>query len=81
MSAQDILKDSSLVAIIAGILGIFIIFGGSLAWLGVLFLGAVAVLFGLVNYLKNKDDIIALIAAILGIIVVVVALLRGLDVI
>jgi hypothetical protein len=81
MSAQDILKDSSLVAIIAGIIGLFILFGGTLAWCGVMFLGLVAVFFGLTNYLKNKNDIIALIALILGAIVVVVAILVGADVI
>jgi len=81
MSAEDILKDSSLVAIICGILGLMILFGGGLAWLGVLFIGVIALFFGIVNYLKNRQDIIALIAAILGAIVVVVALLRGIDVI
>ena len=80
MSAEDVLKDSSLVAIIAGILGLFILFGGTLFWLGVLFIGVIALFFGLVNFLKNRQDIIALIALILGAIVVIVALCKGLDV-
>ncbi|MCL2785767.1 MAG: hypothetical protein FWD81_00890 [Methanomassiliicoccaceae archaeon] len=81
MSAEDILKDSSLVAIIAGIIGLFILFGGTLGWLGVLFLGVIALFFGLTNYLRNRGDIIALIATILGVIVALVALFHGLDVI
>jgi len=80
MSAEDVLKDSSLVAIIAGILGLFILFGGTLFWLGVLFIGVIALFFGLVNYLKNRQDIIALIALILGAIVVIVSLLKGFDI-
>ena len=81
MSAEDILKDSSLVGIIAAIIGLFILFGGTLGWVGVLFLGVIAVFFGLTNYLKNNNDIIALIAAIIGAIVLITAILYGLDII
>ena len=71
MSANDILKDSSLVAIICAIMGLLIIFGGTLGWLGVIFLGAIAVFFGLINYLGNKKDKVALIATVIGIIVII----------
>ncbi|MCL2143050.1 MAG: hypothetical protein FWH44_02165 [Methanomassiliicoccaceae archaeon] len=72
MSAEDILKDSSLVAIIAGAIGLIILFVDGPV--GVLLLGLIGLLFGLVNYMKNNKDIIALIAAIFGVVVVVVAI-------
>jgi hypothetical protein len=77
MSAEDILKDSSLVAIIAGIIGLIILVGDSLAWVGVVFLGVIALFFGITNYLRNRNDVIALIAAILGIIVILVSIYYG----
>jgi hypothetical protein len=79
MSAEDIFKDSSLVAIIAGAIGLIIIFAD--VAVGVLLLGLIALFFGLVNYMKNNKDIIALIAMIFGVIVVAVAVLRLLDII
>jgi uncharacterized membrane protein len=70
MSPEDILKDSSLVAIIAGILGLVILLGGAWWWMGVALLGVIGLFFGLTNYLRNRNDMIALIAMILGIIVI-----------
>ncbi|MDR2866499.1 MAG: DUF3953 domain-containing protein [Methanomassiliicoccaceae archaeon] len=74
---EDILKDSSLVAIIAGVIGLFIVLGDDLGWIGLVLLGLIAFVIGLVNYMKNNKDIIALIAAILGVIVIVVAIWEG----
>jgi hypothetical protein len=73
MSAEDILKDSSLVAIIAAVIGLFILFGDDLRWIGIVCLGIIAVFFGLTNYLKNNRDILGLIAAVIGLIVILVA--------
>jgi hypothetical protein len=78
MSAEDILKDSSLVAIIAGAIGLIILFVDGPV--GVLLLGLIALFFGLVTFMSNNKDIIALIAMIFGAIVVVVAILKILDV-
>jgi membrane-bound ClpP family serine protease len=71
MSVDDILKDTSLVAIIAGIFGLIIIFAGIIS---VVLIGLICIILGLINYLKNKNDIIALIAIVLGIIVIVCAI-------
>jgi Mn2+/Fe2+ NRAMP family transporter len=75
MSAEDMLKDTSIVAIIAGAIGLIILFVNPME-VGVLLLGLIGLLFGLVNYLKNNKDIIALIAMIFGAIVVVAAILK-----
>ena len=76
MSAEDVLKNSSLVAIIAAIIGLFILFGDTLFYIGVIFLGVIAVLFGLVNYLKDKKDLLGLVAAVVGIIVIIAAIIK-----
>ncbi|MDR0334725.1 MAG: DUF3953 domain-containing protein [Methanomassiliicoccaceae archaeon] len=72
MPLEDVFKDSSLVAIIAGAIGLIMIFVNSPV--GLLLLGLVALLIGLVNYLKNNNDLLALIAAIFGIIVIICAI-------
>jgi len=77
MSVDDIFKDTSLVAIIAGAIGLIILFVDGPV--GVLLLGLIGLLFGLVNYMKNNKDIIALIAMVFGAIVVIVAIWQLLD--
>ena len=79
MSSNDIFKNSSLVAIIAGAIGMIILFVDGPV--GVLLLGLIGLLFGLTNYLKDNRDVLALIATIFGAIVVVMALLIIADVI
>ena len=74
MPLEDVFKDSSLVAIIAGAIGLIMIFVNGPV--GLLLLGLVALLIGLVNYLKNNNDLLALIAAIFGVIVIVAAILK-----
>ena len=78
MSAEDVLKNTSLVAILTGVLGLIAIWKPAI---GVLLLGLIALLFGLIGFLRNKKDIIALIAIIVGAIVVLVSILVLADVI
>jgi len=74
MPLEDVFKDSSLVAIIAGAIGLIMIFVNGPV--GLLLLGLVALLIGLVNYMKNKNDLLALIALIFGAIVIIAAILK-----
>jgi hypothetical protein len=76
MSAEDILKDSSLVAIITGILGLIILFVS--VPLGVLLIGLVGLFFGVTAYLKDRNDMVALIATILGVVVIAAAIFKWL---
>jgi hypothetical protein len=74
MSSDDILNNGSLVAIVAGVIGLFILFGGGFAWLGIIFLGLIAVFFGITNFLRDRNDILAILATIIGIAVIAAAL-------
>ncbi|MCL2712962.1 MAG: hypothetical protein FWD37_06825 [Methanomassiliicoccaceae archaeon] len=70
MASFDVFgKDSSLFALIAGAIAIVVIFFPA----AILLMGVLALAFGLINFLNSKyQDIVALIAMILGIIVIIV---------
>jgi len=74
--SNDIIKDQSLVAIIVSGVAFLIVFVPSYVW--PLILGLIGFIFGLVNFLSRKRgmDVIALIAMVLGALVILACLLQ-----
>ncbi|MCL2607503.1 MAG: hypothetical protein FWD92_02960 [Methanomassiliicoccaceae archaeon] len=72
MASFDALgKDSSLFALIMGIIAVAVIYFP----LAVLLMGVLAFVIGLINLLGNKHNLVALIAMVLGLIVILLAVL------
>ena len=67
MSFEAFGKDSSLFAMIVGILAIVVVF----FHVAVLLMGVLAFVIGLINFLKDKQDTMALIAMVCGLIVII----------
>ncbi|MCL1983909.1 MAG: hypothetical protein FWG58_00755 [Methanomassiliicoccaceae archaeon] len=68
MASFDALgKDMSLFGLIVGAVALIII----VFPVAVLIMGVIALLFGLINFLKNNNDMLALISLILGIVVII----------
>ena len=73
MASVDVFgKDASLFAMIMGIIAIAVVFIPEI----VVLMGLFAFIIGLINFLRNKQDMMALIAMVVGLIVVVVAALK-----
>lgn len=61
-------KDVSLFALIAGVIAIVVIFFP----LAILLMGVFAFAIGLINFLKDKQDFMALITMIIGLLVIII---------
>jgi hypothetical protein len=70
MSTKTFKIDTPLLALLVGLVAIVVIF----VPLVILLMGVFAFAIGLIYFLGNRNDIVALIAMIIGIIVIVVAI-------
>jgi len=84
MASKGIFENSSLIAVIVGVLGLIavgidVIVGVQLLPVVALLLGAIALLLGLSRYMRHGDDVMALAAAVLGVVAIAASLWRLLN--